>query len=218
MTAASPMARLCLIGAGGFGRQVLALLETGCLAQGDFAEVAYAGDGAEVGGTLGPYPIIDVASVGAGDRFVVTVSSASARRRLARSALANGAAPHALVATSARVSAFAALDAGAVICDFAVVEPYARTGLHFHANVGSFVAHDCVIGDFVTLGPHAVCNGNVHIGDDAYVGAGAIIRQGTADKPLSIGAGAIVGMGAVVTRDVPDGAIVAGNPARLLGS
>lgn len=76
------MARLCLIGAGGFGRQVLALLETGCIAKGDFAEVAYADKGAEVGGTLGPYPIIDVASVGAGDRFVVTVSSASARRRM----------------------------------------------------------------------------------------------------------------------------------------
>ena len=38
-----------------------------------------------------------------------------------------------------------------------------------------------------------------------------MIRQG-----LTIGAGAVVGMGAVVTKDVPDGVTVVGNPARIL--
>ena len=46
---------------------------------------------------------------------------------------------------------------------------------------------------------------NVTIGDHAYIGSGAIIRQG-----LTIGADAIVGMGAVVTRDVPAGAMAVG--------
>ena len=61
----------------------------------------------------------------------------------------------------------------------------------------------------MTLAPGAKVNGNVTIGDDVYIGAGAIIRQG-----LTIGRGAVVGMGAVVTRDVPPGVTVVGNPAR----
>ncbi|MCU0189324.1 hypothetical protein N8H42_29090, partial [Citrobacter freundii] len=47
---------------------------------------------------------------------------------------------------------------------------------------------------------------------------GAIIKQGTPDKPLVIGKGAIVGMGAVVTKSVPAGVTVVGNPARILES
>lgn len=54
------------------------------------------------------------------------------------------------------------------------------------------------------------------IGDGAYIGTGAVIKQGTPDRPLRIGAGAVVGMGAVVTRDVAPGMTVVGNPARPL--
>lgn len=50
----------------------------------------------------------------------------------------------------------------------------------------------------------------VHIGDDAWIGAGAIVLKG-----VTIGARAIVAAGSVVTRDVPDDAIAMGNPARL---
>jgi acetyltransferase-like isoleucine patch superfamily enzyme len=97
-----------------------------------------------------------------------------------------------------------------------MVTASARIGAHFQCNIYSYVAHDCEIGDFVTFAPRVCCNGRVHIGDGAYIGTGAVLRDGTREKPLIIGENAVIGMGAVVTRDVPAGVTVIGNPARPL--
>lgn len=105
---------------------------------------------------------------------------------------------------------------GAILCPFSSITSNVSIGKSFHSNIYSYVAHDCVIGNFVTFAPRVHCNGNVHIEDFAYIGTGAIIKQGTPDKPLIIGEGAIVGMGAVVTKDVAAGSVVIGNPARPL--
>ena len=104
---------------------------------------------------------------------------------------------------------------GALVSSFVTFASNIRIGCCFHANLYSYVEHDCQIGDFVTFAPGVMCNGNVHIGDGAYIGSGAVLRQGTPEKPLKIGSGANVGMGAVVTKDVPPDVTVVGNPARI---
>lgn len=105
---------------------------------------------------------------------------------------------------------------GSLLCPFTCITSNIKIGKFFHANIYSYVAHDCVIGDYVTFAPGVKCNGNIHIEDHAYIGTGAVIKQGTPDKPLVIGKGAVVGMGAVVTKSVPPGVTVVGNPARIL--
>ncbi|MDD0802385.1 acetyltransferase [Acinetobacter johnsonii] len=105
---------------------------------------------------------------------------------------------------------------GSLLCPFTCITSNIKIGKFFHANIYSYVAHDCVIGDYVTFAPGVKCNGNIHIEDHAYIGTGAVIKQGTPDKPLVIGKGAVVGMGAVVTKSVPAGVTVVGNPARIL--
>jgi sugar O-acyltransferase (sialic acid O-acetyltransferase NeuD family) len=108
------------------------------------------------------------------------------------------------------------LGEGSVLSPFVTLTSNIRIGQHFHANLYSYVEHDCVIGDFVTFAPSVKCNGNVVIEDHAYIGAGAVIKQGKPGAPLVIGRGAVVGMGAVVTKSVPAGATVVGNPARVM--
>jgi sugar O-acyltransferase (sialic acid O-acetyltransferase NeuD family) len=105
---------------------------------------------------------------------------------------------------------------GAVLSHFVTLTSNIRIGEHFHANLYSYVEHDCVIGDFVTFAPGVKCNGNVVIEDHAYIGTGAVIKQGVPGAPLVIGRGAVVGMGAVVTKSVPAGTTVVGIPARPL--
>lgn len=105
---------------------------------------------------------------------------------------------------------------GAALSPFVTLTSNIKIGKCFHANLYSYVEHDCIIGDYVTFAPGVKCNGNIHIEDHAYIGTGAVIKQGTPDKPLVIGKGAVVGMGAVVTKSVPPGVTVVGNPARIL--
>src|SRR5690606_4515316 len=105
---------------------------------------------------------------------------------------------------------------GAILCNHVHFTSNIKVGKFFHANYFSYVAHDCIIGDYVTFAPGVKCNGNIHIEDHAYIGSGAVIKQGTPDQPLVIGKGAVVGMGAVVTKSVPPGVTVVGNPARIL--
>ncbi len=151
----------------------------------------------------------------ASDRYaVLAIADGAVRQRLADRCRADGVKPLTVRAASVVVLDAVEVGEGAILCPFVTLTSNIRIGRQFHANIYSYVEHDCRIGDFVTFAPRVCCNGNVVIEDHVYIGTGAVIRQGRPDRPLVIGRGAVVGMGAVVTRDVPPGVTVVGNPAR----
>lgn len=147
---------------------------------------------------------------------VVAIANGAIRERIANRCAVDGVHPWTVAAFNVVVMDDVTLGQGAALSPFVTLTSNIRIGKCFHANLYSYVEHDCVIGDFVTFAPGVKCNGNVVIEDHVYVGAGAVIKQGRPGLPLVVGRGSVIGMGAVVTRDVPPGATVVGNPAKPL--
>lgn len=116
-----------------------------------------------------------------------------------------------LLHPQASVSPWARVGAGGQVLAMAVVAAKATLGDVCIVNHRAVVDHECVLGAGVFVGPGATLCGCVWVGEDAFIGAGAIVLP-----RVRIGAGALIGAGAVVTRDVPDHAVVVGNPARLM--
>lgn len=150
--------------------------------------------------------------------FNVGIADAHLRQRVAESAQAAGAQPVTLIAPTAQVFTNSRIGEGCILCPNTVITVNVELGRFVHLNLFSYVEHDCRIGNYVTFAPGVHCNGAVEVGDGAYLGAGAILRQGDKYSPMRVGARAVVGMGAVVTRDVAPGLVVVGNPARPLVS
>jgi UDP-3-O-[3-hydroxymyristoyl] glucosamine N-acyltransferase len=117
--------------------------------------------------------------------------------------------------TGRAISPQATFGEGALVGDGPLyVGSLTAVGSHTIVMIPASIGHDCVIGDFVTIYPSAAISGYVVIEDRVTIGAGAVIANGAAAKPLRVGCAAHVAAGAAVTKSVAAGASVAGNPGR----
>ena len=112
--------------------------------------------------------------------------------------------PRATVAESAEIGA------GSVIMAGAVVNADVRIGEGVVINSAAVIEHDAVIEDFVFIAPHATIAGGARVGKLSLVGIGAAVLP-----MVIVGSETIVGAGAVVARDLPDGVVASGVPARV---
>jgi sugar O-acyltransferase (sialic acid O-acetyltransferase NeuD family) len=115
----------------------------------------------------------------------------------------------ALIHKQSLVSLHTVIGFGSVVMAGAVINAIAKIGNAVIINSSSIIEHECIIADYAHIAPGAVLAGNVIVGEYAFVGANAVVKQG-----IKIGAGSVIGAGAVVTKNVPDGFLVYGNPAK----
>lgn len=211
------MRTLVVVGAGGFGREVLDVVEA---VNASGAEPAF-----ELLGVLDDGPSQanlqrlaerDIPYLGTLDEFtghpavsfVVGVAHPGHRRAIDERLTAAGHHAPILQHPAATVGSRTSLGPGSIVCAGARLTTHITLGRHVHVHVNATVGHDTTLADFTSVYPLAAVSGSCVLEDGATVGANATVIQG-----LTVGAGAFVGAGAVVVSDVAPGATVKGVPA-----
>lgn len=106
---------------------------------------------------------------------------------------------------------FVELGKGIVIQAGSILAVNSKIGNHVHINFNCSIGHDAIIDNFCTINPIVAINGNDHIGEGVYVGTGATFIQ-----EVSVGSWSTIGAGAVVINDIPEKVVAVGVPARVI--
>lgn len=202
---------LLLVGASGLAREVLAAGITGV--------VGILDDDVSLHETeIAGVPVVGAVAdaVGRTESLLVCVGPSQSRRNVVRRFGKFGvdeARYATFVARSARIGRSSDIGPGSIVLDGVVVTADAVVGRHVVVMPNCTITHDDALDDFATLAAGVALGGTVRVGEAAYIGMNASVRQG-----LTIGSESTVGMGAVVLQDVPAEATWAGVPAREIGA
>lgn len=199
---------IAIAGAGGFAREVLWLLEELGLA----GRVAMFCESDEIwrARDVADIPVLPISRLPHDAHVVIGIGNPAARRDLVAQLPADTHYPT-FVHPNVRMGRRVEIGAGSVICAGSILTCDIVLAGHAQLNLATTVGHDCRLERFVTTGPAVNISGKCVLGEAAYLGTNACVREG-----INIASGATVGMGAVVVRDLPAAGVYAGNPARAL--
>jgi sugar O-acyltransferase (sialic acid O-acetyltransferase NeuD family) len=210
---------LVIVGAGGFGREVIDVMDAVNAASSDSVyELLGVLDDAPSEVNLGRLAERDVEFLGGVDEFLdrqltaeyaIGIGSPRARRLVTSKFDAAGLTGATLIHPSVTTGHDCRVGAGSVLCAGVRLTTNIRLGRHVHLNLNVTVGHDTTLGDFVSVNPLASISGDVVIEDCVLVGVSGVILQG-----LTVGANSTVGGSACVVRNVPPDVVVKGIPAR----
>ena len=198
------MKPVVLIGAGGFGRELLWACDRAGMTVAGFCDDAADRQTGEFAGRplLGTIEAA-TARFGAGTRFHIAVGDNRARQRLSALALAAGWVPVAIVDPAALVAPDAVIAPGAYVGIGSVVSCLARVERFALVNHHVTIGHEAVVGAFAQLCPGARVSGNCVLGEGALLGSNAVILPGK-----RMGSWSVLGAGSVAMADIADQARV----------
>lgn len=207
--ASSNASTLCIIGAGGFGREVHSLFRASLLAGGGFSDVVFAEEDAhhQTRDVAGVHVVALSEAVQQSWSFVIAISSAQVRRRIAEEHF--GLNYVTIIHPAAIVGYGVELGAGSIVCAYTILTSDISIGCHAHLNLATTIGHDTVAGPYLTTAPSAHISGHCRLGDAVYLGSSAVLRQG-----ITLGSDVTIGAGAVVLHDTPEPGTYVGVPAR----
>lgn len=205
--------RLVIVGAGGFGRELLNWAHEAVGAS--WSEIVWVDDNAAaLDGFNYPHPRLTGLTdyvPDPRDLCVVAIGAPKARQKVTEDLESRGVAFATLRHPTAVVSASARIGLGCVLCPLSFVSADAVLENFVHVNALTSIGHDVHVGAFTTLSAHVDLTGGVTTGQRAFFGSGARAIPG-----IRIGMDAVVGAGATVMRHVQDGVTVFAQPARKL--
>ncbi len=215
-----PIKQIAIYGGGGFAREVAWLVQACNEKNETYQVVCFIDDKLEVHNKiLNGIPVMGLEETH--ERFpnasvVGGVGSPQSRQHLMEKAAAIGFNFETIIHPRTERSEWIKIDIGTVICAGNILTTNIVIGRHVQLNLDCTVGHDVVLKDYATVAPGVHISGCVHLGQRVYVGTGAVIINGTQDKPVIIGDDAIIGAGACVTKSVAAGETVVGIPAKPL--
>lgn len=209
--------KLVVVGAGGFGREVLDVVDAvnGPQLRWEILGVVDDHPSDENRQLLAQRDVLFLGTVeefaANGDRcfYVVGIGSPAVRREIASRMDEAGNLAATLVHPSVTTGFGVVVGSGSVLCAGVRITTNVRIGCHVHVNPNATVGHDTTIGDFVSLNPSVSISGDCVIEDEVLVGVGGVVLN-----QITVRRRATVGGSACVVREVPEGAVVKGVPAR----
>lgn len=213
------MTELVVVGAGGFGREVLDVVDAVNLsADAPLWSVTGVVDDhpsdqnlerLQSRGVRYLGPSSAVLGWGTPTHYVVGVGSPHARRAISMAFDAAGFTAATLIHPSVTFGHDVEIGSGSVICAGVRLTTNISLGRHVHLNLNSTVGHDSRVGDFTSANPLSSISGDCVIEDEVLIGVGGVVLNG-----LTVGRGSTVGGSACVVKDVLPGVVVKGIPAR----
>jgi len=210
------MNRLLLIGASGFGREVLGWARDVPESARDWAPAGFLdGNPAALDGFGVDLPVVgDPATYTPrpGDRFLCAIGEPAVKLRLCRALKTRGARFVNLIHPRALVPAGNWVGEGVIFCPWACITTNVTVGDFVTFNTHAGAGHDSTIGDGCTFSSYAETTGNSVLGEGVFLGSHAVVLPS-----VRVGERALIGAGTVVLRNVPAGATMFGNPAKQVG-
>lgn len=206
--------RIIIVGAGGFGREVLLWVRAAWPECADRVAGFLSADGQRMDGHDADTPILgspDDYRPAPGDGLLLAVGLPAVRRRIAESLLSRGSTFLTLIHPTAIVASTATIGAGSILCPFSIASDSSMIGrfvlMNYHASLG----HDARADDFAVLSPYATLGGAAHIGDDVFLGLHASVGP-----RKTVGARSKVSANSCALVDAPPDSLIFGVPGRVV--
>lgn len=211
------MKKIVLYGAGGFGKEVAAIIETINEYKPMYELLGFVDDGAgfRIGNIINGYPLLGRKEWILEHKDEVyctcTIGNARVKASIQRELTKQNVMFETIIAASSRIGKYSEIGRGCVFYGNVSISVNCKIGDGVLLNQGCNIGHDVVIGNYTVIMPNTGISGACKIGEEVSIGGHAFLIPGK-----KIGNRATIAAGSIVFTNVREGSLVLGNPAKRM--